>query len=133
MTTFNTVAKTFLLSLFVFLVACSSPDASPLAEISPQEASKLFTNETAVIVDVRTQAEWDAGHIPGAVHIPLSEVKGRLDEFKAFEGQEIVMQCRSGKRSAAAGKILLSAGYEDVSNLTGGINAWGKAKLPVEQ
>ena len=132
MTTFNTVAKTFLLSLFIFLVACSS-DASPLAEISPQDASKLFTNETAVIVDVRTQAEWDAGHIPGAVHIPLSEVKGRLDEFKAFEGQEIVMQCRSGKRSAAAGKILLAAGYEDVSNLTGGINAWGKAKLPVEQ
>ncbi|MFW5427418.1 MAG: rhodanese-like domain-containing protein [Methylophagaceae bacterium] len=133
MSLLNTFAKTLLLSVFILVMGCSSSDATPLAEISPQQAAEIVESDAAVIIDVRTQSEWDAGHIPGAIHIPLSEVKGRLDEFKAFEGKEIVMQCRSGKRSAAAGKILLAAGYEDVSNLTGGINAWGKAKLPVEQ
>jgi rhodanese-related sulfurtransferase len=133
MSLLNTFSKTLFFSVFIFLVACSSSDATPLAEISPQQAARIVESNNAVIIDVRTQEEWDAGHIPGAIHIPLSEVKGRLDEFKAFEGKTLVMQCRSGKRSASAGKILLSAGYENVSNLTGGINAWGKAKLPVEQ
>lgn len=107
-------------------------NAAPLTEISPQQAAETVKNDTAVIIDVRTQEEWDAGHIPGAIHIPLSEVKGRLDEFKGYEGKTLVMQCRSGRRSAKAANILLEAGYEDVSNLTGGIKAWGKAKLPVE-
>ncbi|MBL1320872.1 MAG: rhodanese-like domain-containing protein [Methylophaga sp.] len=133
MSLLNTFSKTLLLAVFVLLIGCSSSNATPLAEISPQQAAEIVESNNAVIIDVRTQSEWDAGHIPGAIHIPLSEVKGRLDEFKAFDGKEIVMQCRSGKRSAAAGKILLAAGYEDVSNLTGGIDAWGKAKLPVEQ
>ncbi len=133
MSLLNTFSKTLLLSVFILVMGCSSSDATPLAEISPQQAAEIVESDAAIIIDVRTQSEWDAGHSPGAIHIPLSEVKGRLDEFKAFEGKEIVMQCRSGKRSAAAGKILLAAGYEDVSNLTGGINAWGKAKLPVEQ
>jgi rhodanese-related sulfurtransferase len=128
----NTITKTLLLSFFVVLMGCSA-DASSLPEISPHQAAVIVKSNNAVIIDVRTQEEWDAGHIPNAIHIPLSEVKGRLDEFKAFEGQHIVMQCRSGKRSAVAGKILLSAGYGDVSNLTGGILAWDEAKLPVEE
>jgi len=128
----NTFSKILILSALLLLVGCSSSNATPLAEISPQQAAQIVEAENAVIIDVRTQSEWDAGHIPGAIHIPLSEVKGRLGEFKEFEGKELVMQCRSGKRSAAAGKILLAAGYEDVSNLSGGINAWSKAKLPVE-
>ena len=117
---------------FVFLVACSSSDAMPLAEISPQQAAESVDNNNAVIIDVRTQEEWDAGHIPGAIHIPLNEVKERLDEFKSYDGQPIVIQCRSGRRSAVAGQILLAAGYSEVSNLTGGILAWKKENLPVE-
>ncbi len=133
MSLLNTFSKTLLLTVFIFLVGCSSSDATPLAEISPQQAAKIVESNNAVIIDVRTQGEWDAGHIPGAIHIPLSEVKDRLDEFKAYDGKTLVMQCHSGKRSAAAGEILLSAGYENVSNLTGGIMAWSKEKLPLEQ
>lgn len=132
MSLLNTFSKTLLLSLCILLVGCSYSDATPLAEISPQQAAKIVASNNAVIIDVRTQSEWDAGHIPNAIHIPLSEVKSRLDEFKAYEGKTLVMQCRSGRRSAAAGKILLAAGYQNVSNLSGGINAWGQAKLPLE-
>lgn len=132
MTLLNAFTKVLLLSLFVFLVGCSAEASPPLAEISPHQAAVIVKSNNAVIIDVRTQEEWDAGHIPNAIHIPLSEVKGRLDEFKAFDGLQIVMQCRSGRRSIVAGEILLSAGYGDVSNLTGGILAWGEAELPVE-
>ncbi len=128
MASLKTLAKALTFSSLVFLLACSSP----LAEISPQQAVEIVENSNAIIIDVRTQEEWDAGHIPGAIHIPLSEVKDRIDEFKAYEGQPIVMQCRSGRRSATAGKILVEAGYADVSTLTGGIIAWKKENLPVK-
>ncbi|MDQ7072577.1 MAG: rhodanese-like domain-containing protein [Gammaproteobacteria bacterium] len=118
--------------VFLLIVGCSGSESTSLAEISPQQASKIVASDNAVIIDVRTQEEWDAGHIPGAVHIPLSDVKSRLDDFKTYEGKTLVMQCRSGKRSAKAANILLDAGFNNVSNLKGGIMAWKKEKLPVE-
>ena len=122
----NIITKALIVSGLIFLSGCSPSDATPLAEISPLQAAEIVHSDTAIIIDVRTQSEWDAGHIPGAIHIPLSEVKERINEFKAYDGKTIVMQCRSGKRSATAGKILLAAGYTDVTNLTGGINAWSE-------
>ncbi len=126
------LAKIFVFTVFVFLLGCSNSGTSSLSEISPQQASKIVASDNAVIIDVRTQEEWDAGHIPDAVHIPLSDVKSRLEDFKAYEGKTLVMQCRSGKRSAKAANILLDAGFINVSNLKGGIMAWKKEKLPVE-
>jgi hydroxyacylglutathione hydrolase len=126
----NGFTKTLFLTVFLFIVGCS--DSTSLAEISPQQASKIVASDNAIIIDVRTQEEWDAGHIPGAIHIPLSEVKGRLDDFKIYEDKTLVMQCHSGKRSAKAANILLDAGFNNVSNLKGGIMAWKAEKLPIE-
>ncbi len=132
MSLLNTFSKILFLTAFLFIVGCSSSDATSLAEISPQQASKIVAGDNAVIIDVRTQDEWEAGHIPDAIHIPLSEVKGRLDDFKAYDGKTLVMQCHSGKRSAKAAHILLDAGFKNVSNLKGGIMAWKADKLPIE-
>lgn len=113
-------------------VACSSTNAASLGEVAAAEAAEMVETKNAVIIDVREQSEWDESHIPGAIHIPLGEVKNRLVELEAYKDQPIVMQCRSGRRSAIAGNLLLEAGFEDVSNLKGGILAWSKDKLPTE-
>jgi len=121
------------ISLFsLFLMACSSSDTATVNQVSPIESAGLQSNDFAVIVDVRTDSEWKGQHISGAVHIPLSELKGRMDELKSFEGKQLIMQCAVGGRSSKAVEILQQAGFTNVSNMNGGLVAWQKANLPIE-
>ncbi|RKZ80426.1 MAG: rhodanese-like domain-containing protein [Gammaproteobacteria bacterium] len=124
--------KTLFPVIFTLLSACSVSDGALLDSVSATEAATMVQTEAAIIIDVREQNEWDDQHIPGAIHIPLGEVKSRLSEIGQYKDKPIVMQCRSGKRSAVAANILKDAGFEHVSNMNGGINAWKQAKLPVE-
>ncbi|OIQ79506.1 putative adenylyltransferase/sulfurtransferase MoeZ [mine drainage metagenome] len=80
------------------------------------------------LLDVREQDEWDAGHAPGAWHIPLGELPRRVSELPV-EGRILVV-CRSGSRSARATAWLEQVGY-DAANLDGGMVAWAGAGLPV--
>ena len=120
----------FLLSLF--LIACSSSDNTAINQVSPVESAGLQSNEFAVIIDVRSNREWDNQRIPGAIHIPLSDLKGRMHELKSYEGKQLIMQCAVGGRSSKAVEILQQAGFSNVSNMNGGLVAWQKANLPVE-
>ncbi|NMB54198.1 MAG: rhodanese-like domain-containing protein [Leptolinea sp.] len=79
-------------------------------------------NEGAFILDVREQSEWEQGHIPGAVLIPLSTLPGRLDQVP--KDKNVVVVCRSGRRSAEGRDILLKNGYKTVYSMTGGMNEW---------
>lgn len=79
--------------------------------------------EGAALLDVREPDEWDAGHIPGALHIPLGELPQRLGELP--DG-DLVVVCRSGGRSARAVAWLAQNGY-DALNLDGGMTAWSRA------
>lgn len=83
----------------------------------------------AVVLDVREDDEWEAGRIPGALHIPMGELAARQGELPA--GRPIVAVCRSGSRSAAVTEALVRAGYE-AENLAGGLEAWHAAGLPLE-
>ena len=76
----------------------------------------------ALLVDVRTNAEFASGHIEGAVNIPVSELETRLPELGAKQGS-IVLYCRSGARSALALRFLESQGYTTVANL-GAMTSW---------
>jgi hydroxyacylglutathione hydrolase len=78
----------------------------------------------------RGATEWAAGHLPGAIHIPLGYLAERLEQIPA--GRPVVVQCQSGSRSSIAASILQRAGLGNVSNLSGGIAAWAGAGLPVE-
>ncbi|GAA4297844.1 rhodanese-like domain-containing protein [Actinokineospora soli] len=81
----------------------------------------------AAIVDVREQAEWDAGHAPGAVHIPMGELAGRLDELPDTALHVI---CRSGGRSARVTAYLNANGWDAV-NVDGGMQSWAAAGRPM--
>src|SRR5574340_674975 len=95
-----------------------------------RKATRLF-NDDALVLDVREDKEFAAGHIPKARHIPLGQLSGRLQELEKFKTKPILVTCRSGQRSARACNLLKKAGFETVYNQAGGIIAWERANLPV--
>jgi rhodanese-related sulfurtransferase len=103
---------------------------SGISQLGTLEATRLI-NEDAVVLDVREDSEWTAGHIPNARHIPMSKLAARLSELEKLKGKPIIISCRSGHRSARACAMLKKSGYENVHNLAGGIIAWEKANLPI--
>ncbi len=86
--------------------------------------------DDAVLVDVREQDEWDAGHAPGAIHIPLGDLPSRLDDLPDTDAGTLAVVCRSGGRSARAVQWLSQQGF-DVANLDGGMKAWQAAGKPL--
>jgi len=82
-----------------------------------------------VLLDVREPAEWQAGHGPGAVHVPFGQLEGRFGALP--RDRRIVVICRSGNRSGTATAVLVRCGFDAV-NLRGGMKAWASAGLPVE-
>ena len=94
------------------------------------KATRLF-NDDALVLDVREDKEYAAGHIPKAKHIPLGQLGNRMQELEKFKGKPILVTCRSGHRSARACGMLKKAGFETVFNQAGGIIAWERANLPV--
>jgi hydroxyacylglutathione hydrolase len=92
-----------------------------------QVAAKLSENES-ILIDVRNKSEWDEAHIPGAEHIMLGYLAEQASGIP--KDKTIILQCRSGMRSAIAASILQAQGFESVSNMEGGIQAWQESGLP---
>ena len=109
-------------SLAFLLSGCSSSDS--FKTMTSQEAKEIMDTKTGyVIVDVRTQEEYDQGHIPGAISIPNETINNKkLAELKNLD-QMILVYCRSGNRSRQAAKKLVDIGYTNVIDF-GGIISW---------
>jgi rhodanese-related sulfurtransferase len=100
-------------------------------EITPDEAEAKVA-AGAQLLDVRQTYEWDQGHIEGAEHVPLENLPAKAGELD--RDREVVLQCRSGSRSAFATAALREAGFE-AFNLAGGLQAWveqGKSIEPAD-
>ncbi|MDO9010112.1 MAG: rhodanese-like domain-containing protein [Thiobacillus sp.] len=93
------------------------------------KATRLY-NDDALVLDVREDKEFAAGHIPKAKHIPLGQLSKRINELDKFKAKPVLVTCRSGQRSARACGMLKKAGFETVYNQAGGIIAWERANLP---
>lgn len=107
------------------------PPQLDVPAVTVQEAAAMV-EEGALLIDIRELDEWQMLRIPGAEFKPLSEIQ---DWFEALPRDvDIILQCRSGKRSAQATNALLTqAGFDRVFNLTGGLIAWHSANLPVDR
>ncbi|HVA38253.1 MAG TPA: rhodanese-like domain-containing protein [Candidatus Dormibacteraeota bacterium] len=101
-----------------------------MRDITPVEAKQRIA-EGAVLIDVRELHEWHEAHVAEARHMPLMEVPERLHEFP--RDREVVLICRSGRRSGNACDFLVERGFDGVFNLAGGMLAWVQAGLPVER
>jgi rhodanese-related sulfurtransferase len=103
---------------------------SGVDEADTLKATRLY-NDDALVLDVREEKEYAAGHIPKARLIPLGQLASRMQELDKFKSKPILVTCRSGHRSARACGMLKKAGFETVYNQAGGIIAWERANLPV--
>jgi hydroxyacylglutathione hydrolase len=101
----------------------------PVATMAEVSAASLAGTGRRVL-DVRRTREWDEGHVPGATHIPLSDLPRRAGELD--RSVEWAVFCASGYRSGIAGSVLERAGFERVANVVGGLAAYRVAGLPVE-
>ena len=98
-----------------------------MSEVTVTDAAHL-AEEGAMLLDVREDDEWQAGHAPQAEHIPMSVLGQELDRLD--QGRRIVAVCRSGSRSERVATALRQRGY-DAANVEGGMQAWAAAGLPV--
>ncbi|HSA78714.1 MAG TPA: rhodanese-like domain-containing protein [Nitrospirota bacterium] len=90
-----------------------------IKQISPRD---LDRKKGMVLLDVRLDKEYEQGHIPGAVHVPLSDIGNKVKKLK--KDKELVVYCRNGNQSIWAIKRLMGMGYSNLYNLRGGYNAW---------
>lgn len=99
-----------------------------IPQASVDRVLPTVADSAAAIVDVRGRTEWDAGHVRGAIHIPLGDLRERLAELPATP---VFVHCQSGVRSAVATSLLHRLGRTDAINVRGGFAAWRAAGLPL--
>jgi len=96
---------------------------------------RLEAGEDVVVVDVRTPREYESGHIPDAVNVPLADLPARLKAvdagFAELKTEPVFVHCASEARAAKAARTLRDAGFTDVSVINGGFGAWRRGKLPI--
>jgi len=110
-------------------VAIGCGPAAP--SISDRELlSRLESSDPPVVLDVRTPQEFAAGHIVGALNIPIDEVEGRLGELDGARTGEVVVYCEKGPRALKALAVLERAGFAGARHLEGDMSAWREQQLP---
>lgn len=122
--------------LFVALVAVLGLLAHNLllgskGSVDPVAATDMINRRDAIIIDVRSSADFAKGHIINAVNIPMNGFKKQIPTLQKHKGKPIVINCRSGSQSSMASQQLRKEGFEEVYNLRGGILAWESANLPL--
>ena len=117
-----------LLLAVMLLTACGQDKENDqgvvYVNITAEEAKQIIdTEEGYIILDVRTQEEYDQGHIPGAILIPDTEIKAKAEDVLTDKEQMILVYCRSGRRSKLAAESLVELGYTNIKEF-GGIIDW---------
>lgn len=105
---------------------------SPVKEIGTLNVTQLMNHENAVLLDVREPGEFKDGKLPGALHIPLSQLKDRAGELAKLTSRPVVAYCAFGRRSTGAAAALAKLGFANIYSLRGGLKAWKDAGLPMD-
>lgn len=102
-------------------------------DVSAADATLMINRENALVVDVRSPAEFAAGHIPEAINIPADKLGERAGELEKHKGRPLIISCQSGMRSGSACGELKKLGYSQLFNLAGGLGEWQKAGMPLRK
>lgn len=105
--------------------------AGGVTNINSTEAVVLMNRSKPLILDVRDAAEFAAGHIQGAKHIPMAELATRIKEIEKYKDKPVLVHCQKGIRAKGACSILKAQQFTQLNNLQGGLDAWIEAKMPL--
>ena len=117
-----------LLAVVVMLVLHETRKSGP--SLSPQKAINLINAEQGVFLDLRDASDFKQGHIVDALHIPSAKLPERMAELEKYRDKPIVLVCKMGQQSSAAGKQLKAKNFEKVYKMTGGMMEWSNLQLP---
>jgi rhodanese-related sulfurtransferase len=107
--------------------------SSGMTEIGTLRATTLLNNNNPVLLDVREPREYADVKMRDAMHIPLSQLKDRADQTAKDKSRPVIVYDARGMRARGAGALLKSAGFSDIYMLSGGLQAWRDAGLPIEK
>ena len=102
-------------------------------EVGTLEATRMMNEGRTLVLDVRDAAEYAAGHVPKARHIPLRELSKRMDEIAKWKERPVLVTGKGTAAPGAACRLLKRSGFNNVVQLKGGIGAWQQASLPLEK
>lgn len=117
-----------LLAVIIMLVMHEARKSGP--SLSPQQAINLINAQQGVFLDLRDAADYKQGHIVDALHIPAGKLTDRMAELEKYRGKPIVLVCKMGQQSGAAGKQLKAQKFEQVYKMSGGMMEWSNLQLP---
>jgi rhodanese-related sulfurtransferase len=101
--------------------------------VNTTRAIELINRADALLLDVRDAGEFGAGHILGAKHLPIARIDEGAGELARKKDRPLIVYCGGGERSTKAAAALKRLGFTQVANLSGGLDAWRQAGLPVEK
>jgi len=108
----------------------SAPSRADTIKITPHQAEEKMHSNDVIILDVRTQEEFDAGHIENAILIPYDEISDHVGLVLSDTSQTILIYCRTGRRSAIAATLLIEFGFTSVYDFGGIVDWHGEVVLP---
>jgi phage shock protein E len=116
----------------------ADPAPAPAADVPSISQADLLKridrkDPELVVLDVRTPAEFAAGHVPGAKNLSHDHLPARLDELASLRDKQVVLYCRSGRRTLLAAETLRQAGFTKLLHLQGDYMAWEASQRPVER
>ena len=103
------------------------------ATVNTLEATQLINRKDALVLDVRSEEEFEKGHILNARNIPVSQIEKRVGDIARYKVKPIIVTCESGSRCGPPAAVLRREGFSEVFILSGGNAAWQQAGLPVEK
>ena len=125
----------FLLSVFSGCISTTqSPEKAKFIDITVQQGKEMIDRGDVFILDVRTEDEYNAGHIRGSIRIPVQDIPQQELNKSLAEiplDKKILVYCRTGGRSTRASEILVNNGFKEVYNMKGGITEWTNAGFEV--
>ena len=127
----NLDSKNFLLILIVSspLLSCAGNASTHMTQ--NQLLSAIEKKTAPVIVDVRSEREYQSGHVPGAIHLPFYAIWSRHSEIKRTADEPIILYCEHGPRAGIAKFAFWTLGYSNLVYLDGHMSSWKEQKLPM--
>lgn len=125
----------FSLYLFITVLSSVSWAASDYRDISPQQVREMLGSqkEGLLLLDVRTEEEYEEGHLKNATLIPVQVLGKRLDEIAGYRDKVVIVYCAIGGRSSNASAYLTRNNFKNVYNMSGGFKSWSRSGYEIER